>query len=318
MSFQSSMNIPRLVPLIISVVLVRPATAEPIIQDGTMARFASVTEGAEILGRKDDFIQRLSAFDRSARMKTAKDVSVDEFLEFVRTNVVEWTDAEKKTIEAALAAIRKPLEALHPSLPKTIHFVKTTGAEEGKAFYTRDSAIIFPKSELPGDASHLQKTLAHELFHILSRESPDLREKLYQLIGFTKCPEVELPDQLKSRKITNPDAPRNDHSIHLRLAGREVTAVPILFSKSEKYDVSRGGEFFAYLEFKFLLVLQNELISPKEASGFFEQVGRNTDYVIHPEEILADNFALLITGGKNLPTPEIQVRMREMLSRRDN
>jgi hypothetical protein len=310
------MNIPRLVPLVISVVLVRSATAEPIIQDGTVARFASVAEGAEILGRKDDFIQRLSAFDRSARMKTAKDVSVDEFLGFVRANVVEWTDAEKKAIETALAVIRQPLEALRLPLPKTIYFIKTTGAEEGMAFYTRDSAIIFPKSELPGDASGLQKTVAHELFHILSRENPDLREKLYQLIGFTKCPEIELPDELKARKITNPDTPRNDHSIHLRVADREVTAIPILFSKNEKYDMSRGGEFFAYLEFQFLLLPQKELIPPKKVAGFFEQVGRNTEYVIHPEEILADNFALLITGGKNLPTPEIQARMRELLSRR--
>jgi len=74
------------------------------------------------------------------------------------------------------------------------------------------------------------------------------------MIGFTKCLEIEFPAQLKSRKITNPDAPRNDHFVRLQIAGREALAVPILFSSAEKYDVTRGGEFFNYLQFQFLLV----------------------------------------------------------------
>src|SRR5215813_1939283 len=50
------------------------------LRKGCAVRFASVDEGAEILGRKDDFIQHLSAFDRAARMKTDRSVSEDEFL----------------------------------------------------------------------------------------------------------------------------------------------------------------------------------------------------------------------------------------------
>ena len=56
-----------------------------------------------------------------------------------------------------------------------------------------------------------------------------------------------------------------------------------------------------------------ELFSPEELSGFFEQVGRNTEYIIHPEEILAENFALLILGKQNLPSPEIVEKMRRVL-----
>jgi len=33
-----------------------------------------------------------------------------------------------------------------------------------------------------------------------------------------------------------------------------------------------------------------ELVAPGQTSGFIEQVGQNTSYLIHPEEILADNF----------------------------
>jgi len=289
---------------------------------GCLAHFATASEAAEILTRKDDFIQRLSAFDRAARMKTDRTVSAEEFLAFVKASVSSWTDAEKGKVEAAIGQIRPALEALPLPLPKTIALLKTTGAEEGQAFYTRDTAIVFPEGQLTAANPPLEKTIAHELFHILSRENPAMREALYQAIGFTACAEVQLEASLQPRKITNPDAPRNDHSIRLRVGGKEVAAVPILFSATEKYDTHRGGEFFSYLQFQFL-ILENgsgslsagEVVPPSRVSGFFEQVGRNTDYVIHPEEILAENFAMLVLNEQEVASPAILQRIREILIR---
>ena len=289
-----------------------------------LAHFATASEAAEILTRKDDFIQRLSAFDRAARMKTDRTVSQDEFLAFAKASVASWTDAEKGKVETAIGQIRPALEALSLPLPKTIALLKTTGAEEGQAFYTRDTAIVFPEGQLTAaNATPLEKTIAHELFHILSRENPAIREALYQAIGFIPCAEIQLPASLQARKITNPDAPRNDHSIRLRVDGQEVAAVPILFSAAEKYDTHRGGEFFSYLQFQFL-ILENgsgsfsagEVVPPSRVSGFFEQVGRNTDYVIHPEEILAENFALLVLNQQQIASPAILERIRQILIRR--
>ena len=305
--------------LVLALTLTLPAYADVDLRKGCTVRFASAGEGAEILSRKDDFIQRSSAFDRAARMKTDRSVPENEFLKFLQENVLPWTEPEKARLEAAIASIRPALNALPLPLPKTVTFVKTTGAEEGRAFYTRDTAIIMPEKETDeADAGLLTKTIAHELFHILTRENPALREKLYQSIGFTKCDEVEFPSELKSRKITNPDAPRNDHAIRVGIRGEEVRAVPILFSKAAKYDVNHGGEFFNYLQLSFLQVPGTSaakpiLATPEEVSGFFEQVGRNTNYVIHPEEILADNFALLILGEHNVPSPEIIEKMRLIL-----
>jgi hypothetical protein len=316
------MNWSRALALMMALSMTPRANADLKLREGCIARFASVGEGAEILGRKDDFIQRLSAFDRAARMKTDRPVSEDEFLKFVKRNVLTWNESEKTKIEAAIASIRPALDALSLSLPKIVDLVKTTGAEEGRAFYTRDTAIIMPeKDSNEADTGLLKKTIAHELFHILSRGNPALREKLYESIGFRKCGEVEFPSELKSRKITNPDAPRNDHSIRVRIRGEEVHAVPILFSKTAKYDVNRDGEFFNYLQLSFLQVprvstAKPVLAAPEEVSGFFEQVGRNTNYFIHPEEILADNFALLILNEHNVPSPEILEKMRRILEQK--
>jgi hypothetical protein len=297
----------------------------------TKAHFASQNEGRQILLAKDAFIQRLSPFDRSARMKIDKAVSEGELLEFIGRNVVDWTKEEMQRVQAAIEAIQPLLRDLPLPLPPTVQLITTTGAEEGNAAYTRATAIVLPKRELGKSQEDLQRVICHELFHILSRQNPELREKLYGLIGFTKCNEINLPPALERRKITNPDAPRNDHFIRVEIDGRESLAVPILLSSAEVYDVKRGGEFFAYLQFQFLVVEKSggprtfkavdegsapRLVGLPHVSGFMEQVGRNTDYIIHPEEILADNFALLVLNVHDVASPDLLRKMRELLTRK--
>ena len=296
------------------------------LSSGTSVLFATGVEARAILVTRDDFVQRMSPFDRAARMKTQKAVSEEEFLEFAGRNVLEWDDAEKRKLTSALLDIQKQPFPLR--FPGKVFIVKTTGNEEGKAAYTRANAVILPKAEIDVPMEKLKKTLCHELFHILSRANPALQQKLYASIGFVKCDEIEFPADLKSRKLTNPDAPANDHCILLKMDGKDAWAIPILFSDAEKYDTTRGGEFFDYLQFQFLMVeRQNKspdvkpvydggkprLAGIEQVSGFFEQVGKNTKYIIHPEEILADNFALLILGQGSAPSPEILKRMRTIL-----
>jgi hypothetical protein len=305
-----------------SIALTVPAATDVDLGKGCVAHFASVTEAAAALGERDEFIQRLSPFDRASRMKTDRPVSEEEFLRFIKANAAAWSESEQAKIEAAIGALRPALESLPLALPKKVTFIKTTGAEEGGAFYTRDSAIMMPaKPTEAADGELLKKTIAHELFHILSRTNPELREKLYALIGFTNCGEIDFPDELKLRKITNPDAPRNDHAIRVQANDTEVSVVPILFSNAPNYDPVRGGEFFNYLQLGFVIVSKNpatraELLMPQQLSGFFEQVGRNTEYIIHPEEILAENFALLMIGKRDVPSPDLLEKMRRALDQK--
>lgn len=292
--------------------------------------FATVNQSREVLTRRDDFVLRLSPFDRAARMKTNKEISEDSYVRFVGENVRAWPDDERAAVESALSSIKAVLEVSSLPWPQTIYLIRTTGNEEGGAAYTRDNAIVLPATELiPEKRGALKKVLAHELFHILTRRNPGLKEKFYAAIGFKNCGEIKFPSKLKAIKITNPDAPKNDHCIHLQVAGKPVWAVPILFSRTSTYDMNEGGEFFNYLQFKFVLVdgdnaapprnavyddSKVQLVDPDRVSGFFEQVGRNTDYIIHPEEILADNFALLILGDRNAPSPSVLEKMTEIIA----
>jgi hypothetical protein len=130
--------------------------------------FATAKQGAEVLTTRDDFVTRMSAFDRSARMKTARDVSEREYLDFVAANVLEWTDAEQAKLQAAMDGIRSKMQPLGLPFSDSVHVVKTTGKEEGYAAYTRGDAVVFPARELQASAEILQRRLCHELFHILS------------------------------------------------------------------------------------------------------------------------------------------------------
>ncbi len=304
--------------------------AEVKISGETIVTFATPDEGRSILTTRDDFIRALSPFDRAARVKTADAVSEKIFLEFVGRSVLDWTEAEKASIGSALERLQVPFDRLALPWPKAIYFVKTTGQEEGGAAYTRDHALILPQTMLASNRPPSPRLIAHELFHILSRGNPGLRERLYQAIGFVKCSEIELPEPLRNRRITNPDAPANDHCIRVQVGGAEVWAVPIIFSRTERYDVARGGEFFFYMQSQLLLIdrqgnspnakpmdaaLQRpHLVDFGDVRGFYEQVGRNTEYIIHPEEILADNFAMLVLGDQDVPSPEILRKLQDVLT----
>ena len=55
------------------------------------------------------------------------------------------------------------------------------------------------------------------------------------------------------------------------------------------------------------------LLDPAGVKDFHRKIGKNTGYIIHPEEVLADNFTLLMLGKKKVPTPRILEEMARLL-----
>jgi len=290
--------------------------------DTTKIVFATPEQGTEILARKDTYIQNLSPFDRSARLQTDQPVSEKEFLDFVgRGHTLAWSHGETETISAILEDIRIQLKPFSLPFPETVYMIKTTGAIEGGAAYTRSNAVIFPESVLQA-RSHLRYLVAHELFHVLSRANCELRSRLYAVIGFKPLPEpFVFPAELNDQKITNPDAPTHDHYIEVKYEGETRRAVPITYSRTEKYDVNLGGTFFSYLILQFVLLSQDglpqTLADTYQLDGFMQQIGANTGYIIHPEEILADNFALIALNRNDVPSADIQDKIKAVLMTAD-
>ncbi len=293
------------------------------------ASFATLEAARQILTNRDDFISALSPFDRAARMKTDRAVTEKEFLEFAGKNAVSWLPDETNRATATLQTVRQKLSPWNLPSPAEIPLIKTSGLEEGNASYTRQNAILIAQKELRSPGHGLEGLIIHELFHVLSRQNPDLRARLYGILGFARINEIPYPGDLAPRKITNPDGVQTGWAITVTNQNESLAAVPILFATTPQYDLKKGGEFFDYLTFK-LLVVSNQgaawapkltdgkprLLDPPEAKGFLEQIGGNTDYIIHPDEILAVNFVHMVNGETNLATPRIVDEMRKVLRQR--
>jgi len=292
---------------------------------GCLLRFASVEEGVKAVTVRDDFIRDMSPFDRQVLVRTDRPVSEAELLSFFAQHVLPWAPADIERLKPLVADVSKKLATWKLALPGVVLLVKTDGQECAGAAYCRGAVIVLPTRML-ADRSRLQSVLPHELFHVWSTHNPPTRQELYRAIGFELTNKVELPERLQSRKITNPDAPLNNQFITVEQDGRRMELMPILISKTPRYDAARGGALFDYLDFKLMLLDGSQnmhrpaladgqpvLFEPSQVPGFSEQVGRNTKYIIHPEEILADNFVFLLNGRINLPSPRVVESMGRIL-----
>lgn len=203
----------------------------------TTAVFATVEEGRRVLGAHDAFIAALSPYDRAARIGTPDVVTEAAFREFVAAQALPWEDAEKQRMTEAFVAILPRLRQFRLSLPPRVLLVKTTGREESGTAYTRANAIMLPRDFLTSRtaSAFLRMTAAHELFHVMSRHDPQLRERLYVAIGFATCPPIDIPRRFRDIAYTNPDAPLVDSVTTLTLNGRSAVVAPGVFTQFIAY-----------------------------------------------------------------------------------
>ena len=309
--------------------LAADAPAEVKLSEESIVRFATAQEGQAVLTTDDAFTRSLSKFDLQSRLKTADAVTLDDWKKSVVQHVRPWQPEEIAAVSESFQRLSKPLGQLRLPLPKSVLLIRTTGDEESNAAYTRGAAIILPARVVKYAQGPLDKLVAHELFHVLSRHDGALRARLYRIIGFEVREPIEFPKSLADRRITNPDAPLVDCTIELTNAeGQSVVGAPILYASPASYNAEKKGSMFGYLTFR-LLAVENDggrwqarlvrgepvVIDPKKEPAFFEKIGKNTNYVIHPDEILADNFVHLVLGTKDLATPRIVDEMRAALAK---
>jgi hypothetical protein len=293
----------------------------------TVVEFAAIDAARDVVTRSDVFVKAMSPFDRQSRMKIDHDVSEKEYLEFEAKQVLDWSADERARFTEALVKVSERFRPWKLPLPKRVLFIKTTGEEEAGAAYCREQAVAFSRRIVANNSGEgLEKLITHELFHILSRNAPQLREKLYGCVGFTNCGVVELPADLSARKITNPDAPTVEHAIELSVEGQVVQFAPMLIAKVDKYDAKGRRDFFQLMDFRLVAIEKGKsgamqaklrdgkpwLVDPHEMEGYFDKIGRNTGYIIHPEEIVADNFVLMIWGQKDVKSPQVLDGIRKL------
>jgi hypothetical protein len=281
--------------------------------------FLDSTRAAAAVSRDDreHFFTKVTPLDMALQLHEStagapRDSMLLKYKNFLKTDVLHFTTADEALLKRIFTDIHRWCRQLSPHIfPKNIKLIKTRGRYYGKdAYYTRENTIIIPAEvlETPNERA-VRETLIHEVFHIYSRLNPKKRAELYELIGFKKLDgALQLPPAVQSRLLLNPDG--IDFAYAIRLAqtpGDTLHAVPILTANAPTYLPERTV-YFDYILFNlypiekqedgsYQVVITPEGLSPlrvNEQRDFFKQITDNTLYILHPDEILADNFKFLV------------------------
>ena len=279
-------------------------------------QFASIDEGRDFLTQEDDFTQSFSEFDLSARLHSMGKVTKAEFFDSVMAHITTFSEKEQNRISTILQNQPEILSALRVSVPDNkILFIKGVARHEEGAAYTRRNAVILPEGMLKQNDKGLERLVYHEIWHVISRYNPDLKLKLYAILGFKPC-EVVLPGNIANSMITNPDAVDYQfcYKTKMKEGGPKITVVPLIFAASPYDDPAGKKPFFAYIQsFPSLLNLENgQVLKPSEVKNYDADFF-GTAYFIHPEEISADHFSFIITGNGQSKNAKLTGKFQKVL-----
>ena len=270
----------------------------------------------------ENFFALVNKVDMSIQMKKnfsetiTREAAVEEYKAFLKTDVLDFTKEEMEFVNKVFKEAYDLSKTNFPNtFPKEIKLIKTHGKHYGDgAYYTRENCIIIPKNvlELPNHNSFLE-VMFHEISHIYTRYHPEERKALYHLIGFSNIgnqSNLLIKDALKNKILLNPDGVNFAYMISLKNTdGTTSTAIPIITANESEYTKTKS-DFFNYLDFNLYNVkIQhsvrvistengNSTINMNNIPNFYEQITDNTDYIIHPDEIIADNFMYVMMREK--------------------
>jgi len=260
---------------------------------------------APVSGKPDVYSREHTDFDRAIRLGKPG-ATEQEYLKAAAKDVQNWTLDEQTALKTYFATIDSVVSAnkYHINLPDTIKVIKTTAREEfGAEGYTRENRIMLNVGAQPLSVG----LVAHELFHVISRYNPQLRDRIYGVFHFKPCNNIVYKPALGNKVITNPDCPFVAHYLTLNIKGEQKDVALIMYSPNDYHE---GYTMDRYVAIGLLgLTGDDQHKAPLIEDGkpviynietvpdFQAQVGSNTPYILHIEEISAEHFAGLMSGS---------------------
>ncbi|MEE4208348.1 MAG: hypothetical protein V2I43_03670 [Parvularcula sp.] len=282
-----------------------------ITDDGVVIRFMEGEEAFSILTAEDSYRTNLQPREIAIRAQ-AEGGEQGDVDALYRADIKTWSEEEMVAVTEAIEAVSAKLDMIDANLPSDVLMIRTGTDVEGGLPHTRGNAIVFAGGLPEGES--LQALFLHELHHVMSRANEDRHDDYFALIGFEPC-EFEEPEGLRTARLTNPDAPTYDHYASVMVENADGV-IPFLHA-ARPYDDETGGRLPNYFGFGLLPVTVTDgvcttlaedpsgLLNPRDVPAYLEALGGNTDYVIHPEETLADNFTHWAMETEDLQTPEL-------------
>ena len=280
-------------------------------------RYADAQEASQLLLSNRDYYENLTQEDLNYRMQK-KGATLEELEAFASSQTLDFTEGEKAAINAVMEEIHNICKERGYVLPPVngIVFAKSTNADECDAGGYTHGTQIYLSAEMmesalrddPMDKNGFRTTIAHELFHCLTRNNPDFRSAMYQVLGFTVVEDDYIfPENIRNIIISNPDVEHHNSYATFKIDGKDIDCVTV-FTVTKPFE--KPGDNFFYRQQTGLIPIDDLSVMYKaeDASNFYDIFGYNTVYVIDPEETLADNFSYTIIEGLDqewYQTPEM-------------
>ena len=279
---------------------------------------------AVVIDNTNDFFSRLTSLDMCIQMKgdckddESRSSILSRYKKYIQEDVTNFSDEEIQWLAGCWAEAVNLCNGLNKNiLPPNVNLIKSKGTYYGgDAFYTREDCIVIPSERIEvRNYDAMLSVILHEIFHLYSRANPVKQAALYKILGFESIGDSKdliIDSPLKERILGNPDGPNFAYAIDLTSSTGPKKCIPIISSTLPKY-VEAKGAFFDYLYFDLYEVKQeangkwkvisdptgNAAVPDDAMPSFFEQIKYNTQYIIHPDEVLADNFMILALSKKD-------------------
>jgi len=277
-------------------------------------------DAAATNGKSDSYTNSLTAFDLAIRLHQ-EGAAEPDYLAQSAKSMRNWPGNEAAQLKEAFTAIQVKAMALGLKLPlpDTIHMCKSSCREEfGAEGYTRANRIML-NTAAEGISTGL---VAHELWHVISRLNPAVRNRAYAGFGFKPCNSVDYKPAFNGQVITNPDCPLIGHYMRIEKDGKAQDVAILLYSRS---PYVKGGGLMDYIAIG-LLALEGDDAHKKPVirdgkplvyefsacPDFFRQAGKNTEYMLHIEELTAEHFAAIM-ADRTLKQPEFVAKLERAL-----
>jgi hypothetical protein len=290
------------------------------LQTSTSFQLLDAAKTAHELGKRDAFVAALTPLDRQLRLQSRTPVDEAKFLAFAKAQARSFKPEQSGRVVASLERLQTQLANLRllSLLPNGVSVGLSTGNEEGAGgfdlTYTRHGVVVLNDKAVA--RQDLDLALAHELFHVITYKAPALRDALYRALGFQRTARLRWPDALEAERLTSPEVPVTEHVLILHSKG--AAPVRLIFAWASNADY-RGGGLNEYATPLWSVLdeagVPTAFVTSDEVPGLKTALARNTIFLGGPEEILADNFAILLTSPEAAEDPAFLTTLRNVLKR---
>lgn len=243
----------------------------------------------------------------------ADTLNLDLYRQWLLAQYADWPPDLATQLAQDWAQVLAECEALFPGLsPDTIVLVAMQDAPYGAHIYfTRQAAVMLPITDLKtADKADLLAIYRHELFHLISRQQPQARASWYAMANYEAVSaDLHWASPRYHNRLANPDAPKFNYA--LQYEGKRY--LPLLYHPDTLSEAEPKEIFAANLRFAFL-ALSGDTVTTQQLPEWHAKAASeaNSAYFIHPEEVLAEHFSLLL-GGESVMYPKELEDLRKLL-----